>query len=133
MEVAKGWTPIWTEVATPEQVKEALKIISHPEKFSTYIPFPTLAADHPQFSEDGYWRGAIWLNQIYCGVSGLRKYGYRWEADQYSDQVFTRLQGLTGSSPIHENYATRTGERLRAPSFRWSAADILFLYWEYEK
>lgn len=133
VEGPEGWTPIWTEVATPEQVKAALRIISNPEKFSTYIPFPTLAADHPQFSNDGYWRGPIWLNQIYFGVSGLRKYGYKKEADQYTDQVFTRLKGLAEGAPIHENYATRTGERLRAPSFSWSAADILFLYWEYGK
>ena len=80
-------------------------------KFSTYIPFPTVAADNPDFMPKGYWRGPIWLDQTYFAISGLRKYGYVKEADKY--------------------YEAHTGERLKAPHFSWSAAHLLMLYEEY--
>lgn len=131
VEGCEGWTPLWTEIALPEQAERVHELISKPTKFSTYIPFPTLAFDHPDYEPNGYWRGPIWLNQVYFGISGLRKYGYIREADHYTDQVFTRLQGLTGNAPIHENYNSQTGERLKAQHFSWSSADLLFLYWEY--
>lgn len=129
-EGSEGWAPLWTALATPEQAAQVMKVIADTAKFSTYIPFPTLAADHPRFLPGGYWRGPIWLDQVYFGISGIRKYGYRREADEYTRQVFTRLQGLTGEAPIHENYETRTGARLKAPHFSWSSAHLLMLYWE---
>lgn len=129
----EGWIPLWTGIATAENAKLAMKIIGNKDKFSTYIPFPTLAADNPKFNPKGYWRGPIWLDQVYFGISGIRKYGYTKEADMYTNQVFERLNGLKESAPIHENYGTHTGERLKAPHFSWSAAHLLLLYWEYGK
>lgn len=129
----EGWTPLWTGLATPEQVTEVMKIISDTNKFSTYIPFPTLAADHPKFLPGGYWRGPIWLDQVYFGISGIRRYGYKDEADKYTDQVFTRLRGLQAGAPIHENYDTHDGTVLKAPHFSWSSAHLLMLYWDLGK
>lgn len=131
VEGPEGWTPLWTEIATSEQAGRVMKILADTNKFSTYIPFPTLAADHPKFLPGGYWRGPIWLDQVYFGISGIRKYGYHRQADYYTDQVFTRLKGLSGKAPIHENYDTHDGSVLKAPHFSWSAAHLLMLYWEY--
>lgn len=133
IEGPEGWTPIWTGLASKEQVAEAMKIISDTNKFSTYIPFSTLAADHPKFLPGGYWRGPIWLDQVYFGISGIRKYGYKAEADKYTEQVFTRLKGLAEGAPIHENYDTHDGHVLKAPHFSWSSAHLLMLYWEMNK
>lgn len=133
VEGPEGWTPLWTHLATPEQAAEAMKVIADTNKFSTYIPFPTLAADHPKFLPKGYWRGPIWMDQLYFGISGIRKYGYKEEADKYTDQVFTRLYGISGDAPIHENYGTHDGSLLKAPHFSWSSAHLLMLYWEMNK
>ncbi len=129
----EGWTPLWTKIATPEQVEETVKIMFDTTKFSTYIPFPTVAADNAKFTPNGYWRGPIWLDQVYFAISGLRKYGYIKEADTYTDQVFTRLVGLNEDGAIHENYETSTGKRLKAPHFSWSAAHLFMMYQEYGK
>lgn len=129
----EGWTPLWTLVATKEQAIEAVKIMFDTTKFSTYIPFPTVAADNSKFTPNGYWRGPIWLDQVYFAISGLRKYGYTKEADKYTDQVFTRLEGLNEDKPIHENYETSTGKRLKAPHFSWSSAHLFMMYQEYGK
>ena len=37
----EAYTPLWTEVATADQVKAMLPLLTDTAKFSTYIPFPT--------------------------------------------------------------------------------------------
>lgn len=132
VEGSEGYIPMWVKMASKEHAAAVMKMYEKPSKFSTYIPFPTLCADHPQFTPNGYWRGPIWLDQVYFAISGIRSYGYTKEADSYTDQVFTRLNGLIQDAPIHENYDTHTGKRLKAPHFSWSAAHLLMLYWEYK-
>lgn len=124
----EAYTPLWTGIATPEQVAKMLPTLRDTGKFSTFIPFPTVAADNPKYNPRGYWRGPIWLDQTYFAIRGLRNYGYHEEADRYTEQVFKRLDGLIGDAPIHENYDTHTGARLKAPHFSWSASHLLLLY-----
>ena len=127
----EAYTMLWTGLATPEQVKEMMPTLQDTTKFSTYIPFPTVAADNPKYNPRGYWRGPIWLDQTYFAISGLRNYGYDELADAYTRQVFDRLDGLKEGAPIHENYDTHTGARLKAPHFSWSASHLIMLYKEY--
>lgn len=129
----EAYTPLWTEVATADQVKAMLPLLTDTAKFSTYIPFPTVAADNPKYNPRGYWRGPIWLDQTYFAILGLRNYGYNKMADEYTLQVFDRLQGLKEGAPIHENYGTHTGELLKAPHFSWSSSHLLMLYDDYGK
>lgn len=132
-EGCEAYIPLWTRIATEEQVTRMMGSLRDTVKFNTYIPFPTVAADNPKFMPKGYWRGPIWLDQTYFAIRGLRNYGYSKEADEYTMRVFDRLEGLTGSAPIHENYGTHTGECLKAPHFSWSAAHLLMLYEDYGK
>ena len=127
----EAYTMLWTGLATPDQVKEMMPVLSDTTKFSTYIPFPTVAADNPKYNPRGYWRGPIWLDQTYFAISGLRNYGYGDLADEYTRRVFERLDGLNEGGPIHENYDTHTGKRLKAPHFSWSASHLIMLYNEY--
>jgi putative isomerase len=129
----EAYTPLWTQLATPAQVEAMLPLLTDTTKFATYIPFPTVAADNPKCEPDGYWRGPIWLDQTYFAIRGLRNYGYREMADAYTRQVFDRLDGLKQDAPIHENYGTQHGNRLKAPNFSWSAAHLLMLYEDYQK
>ncbi|MDE6768467.1 MAG: glycoside hydrolase [Muribaculaceae bacterium] len=129
----EAYTMLWTGLATPEQVEEMMPVLQDTTKFSTYIPFPTVAADNPKYNPRGYWRGPIWLDQTYFAISGLRNYGYGELADDYTRRVFERLEGLNEGGPIHENYDTHTGKCLKAPHFSWSASHLIMLYNEYGK
>ena len=79
----EAYTPLWTQIATQEQVDKMLPMLQDTAKFSTYIPFPTIAADNPKYNPRGYWRGPIWLDQTYFAIRGLRNYGYHKLADEY--------------------------------------------------
>lgn len=130
---SEAYIPFWTSIATKDQMNRAMVHLTDTTKFSTYIPFPTIAADNPKYMSRGYWRGPIWLDQTYFAIKGLRNYGYNDLADKYTEQVFERLNGLIGDQPIHENYDSHTGERLKAPHFSWSSSHLLLLYEEYGK
>jgi putative isomerase len=127
----EAYTPLWTKIASSAQVNSMLPLLKDTAKFSTYIPFPTVSADNPKYDPRGYWRGPIWLDQTYFAIRGLRNYGYHELADAYTRQVFDRLDGLAQDQPIHENYDTHSGQRLKAPHFSWSAAHLLMLYEDY--
>lgn len=129
----EGYTPFWTQIASKKQMGKALVFLTDTTKFSTYIPFPTAAADNPKCDPNGYWRGPIWLDQTYQAIRGLRNYGYKELADKYTMQVFDRCQGLTGDAPIHENYGTHNGELLQASHFSWSASHLLMMYEDFGK
>lgn len=126
----EGWSPLWTGLADAQQAQAVIHVMQDSAKFASFIPFPTAALDNPKFMDRGYWRGPIWLDQVYFAISGLRKYGYEEDADMYTKQVFERLDGLSSNGPIHENYEARTGTRLKAPHFSWSAAHLFMLYKE---
>ena len=132
-EGCEAYIPFWTSIAQPQQMERAMRLFTDTTKFATYIPFPTVAADNPKFMAKGYWRGPIWLDQTYFAIKGLRNYGYQEQADASTILVFDRLQGLKEDAPIHENYGTHTGERLKAPHFSWSSVHLLLLYEEYSK
>ena len=133
VEGCEGFTPMWVKMASKENAKSVVLMYENPTKFSTFIPFPSVSIDNPKYIYNGYWRGPIWLDQVYLGISGLRNYGYKQQADKYTDEVFERLNGLKLGTPIYENYDPKTGECLKSPHFSWSAAHLLMLYWEYRK
>ena len=123
----EGWIPLWAGVATEAQASAVRDTMVDPQKFRTHVPFPTVARDHPEFS-DGYWRGLVWLDQAYFGIEGLRRYGFEEDADALEAQLFENLQGATAKGePIYENYDAVSGEGRNVKHFSWSAAHLLLL------
>jgi putative isomerase len=124
----EGWIPLWAGIATAEEADKVVSVMLDTTKFATYIPFPTAPKDNPEFG-DGYWRGPIWLDQVYFAVTALKNYGYETQADSCVKVVFDKLEGLKNSDlPIRENYRPLTGEGIRVNHFSWSAAHLLLLY-----
>jgi putative isomerase len=125
----EGWTPLWTGLATQTQADRVVQGLLDPAKFATYIPFPTLAADDPRFDPDnGYWRGMIWLDQVWFGIEALRRYGYDAEADEMTTRLLERPEGILGTGPFRENYDPRDGRGARDRHFSWTAAHYLMLF-----
>lgn len=120
---AECWLPLWAGVATPEQAKSVLGKMLDPTKFNSTVPLGTLDISHPDLRPTrGYWRGPVWIDQVYFGVTGLRNYGFNQEADMLIEKYIQNAQGLLTDGPIHENYNPLTGETLNCPNFGWSSA-----------
>ena len=91
----EGWTPIWCEIATEKQAKEVIKHMMDSTRFNTTVPLPTIDVSHPKFDpKNGYWRGPVWLDQLWFGVDGLHQYGYAKEANLLKIKVINNCEGL---------------------------------------
>ncbi|HAP60543.1 MAG TPA: hypothetical protein DCR93_13950 [Cytophagales bacterium] len=125
----EAWTMLWSGAATPSQAEAVVQMILDSNRFNTPMPFPTLDASHPEFNpENGYWRGPVWLDQVYFAVVGMRRYGFEQEAQQMVNKLMSQGEGiLVKGQPIRENYDPRTGAGLNAKHFSWSAAHLLLL------
>ena len=128
----EGYLPVWAEVATPEQVQQAKRNMMDTASLNTFVPLPTLAANHPKFKpNNGYWRGPVWLDQSYFGINGLEKYGYAKEANELAHKLIYNAEGvLDKGTSIRENYQPVTGKGLEAFNFSWSASHYLMLLLE---
>lgn len=123
---AECWLPLWAGIATPEQARQVLDKMLDPTKFNSTVPLGTLEISHLRFRPTrGYWRGPVWIDQVYFGVMGLRKYGFDKEADMFVRKYIANAQGLLTDGPIHENYNPLTGETQNCPNFGWSSAVTL--------
>ena len=123
---AECWLPLWAGIATQEQAEQVKDKMMDPNKFNSTLPLGTLDVSHPRLrATRGYWRGPVWVDQVYFGIVGLRNYGFNKEADFLTEKFVNNAQGLTTDGPIHENYNPLTGETLNCPNFGWSSAVII--------
>ncbi|MCK5145571.1 glycoside hydrolase [bacterium] len=124
----EGWIPLTWNIATEEQASMVRAHMMDSLQFATYIPFPTIPADHKKFMT-GYWRGPVWLDQAGFAVSALRNYGYIEDAGKMMQMLFERPVGLfNADAPIYENYDPRNGDAMKAPYFSWSAAHYVMMF-----
>lgn len=122
------WLPLWAGIANKAQAKSVMEIMMDPTMFNSTLPLGTLAVSHPQFCPvRGYWRGPVWVDQVYFGIVGLQRYGFKKEAHMLTEKFIRNAQGLIGDKPIHENYNPLTGETQHASNFGWSSALIMKL------
>ena len=123
----EGWIPLWTGVADSTRAAAVREVMLDPDRFSTFVPLPTVPADHEAFMT-GYWRGPVWIDQTWFGIEGLKSYGYRQDAALLTKRLLNNAEGVTvpGVS-LRENYDPRDGSGLNVHHFSWTAAHLLML------
>jgi putative isomerase len=130
-EASEGFLPLWAGIPDSAKAEKVMHMILKENKFNTYVPFPTLCADHKLFDPlNGYWRGPVWLDQFYFGVEGMKNYNHSSAAKLLVEKLLNNAKGLNSAEPIRENYHPITGEGLNALNFSWSAAHLLLLLLE---
>ncbi|MDF1548175.1 MAG: trehalase family glycosidase [Bacteroidales bacterium] len=124
----EGWLALWTGIADKDKAAKIKSLMMDENRFNTKIPLPTLDAANEKFNPlKGYWRGPVWIDQLWFGIEGLKNYGYNAEAEQLRWKFLTNAEGLLSDHPIRENYHPVTGQGLNAAHFSWSAAHILLM------
>ncbi len=124
----EGWLPLWTGLADSAQAVRVATVMTDRRHFDTTVPLPTLDASDYGFDPlEGYWRGPVWIDQVYFGIEGLKLYGYNKEADALTQKLLENSEDLLADGAIRENYHPLTGRGLNARHFSWSAAHLLLL------
>ncbi len=127
-EASEGFIPLWAGIADSIQASRVSIMISKSNKFNTFVPFPTVCADHPLFNPlKGYWRGPVWLDQFNFAIVGLNNYKYFALSEELTNKLLKNGEGLLSNQPLRENYHPITGKGLNAINFSWSAAHLLIL------
>jgi putative isomerase len=124
----EGWSPLFNGAASQQHADAVVKVMKDPAEFNTYVPLGTAALTNPAFGADIYWRGRVWVDQLYFGLKGMESYGYRADAVAMAQAFFNHADGLVTDGPIRENYNPLTGMQQGAPNFSWSAAHLYMLY-----
>ncbi|CAI1677955.1 alpha-glucosidase [Serratia proteamaculans] len=124
----EGWSPLFNGAASQQHADAVVKVMKDPREFNTYVPLGTAALTNPAFGADIYWRGRVWVDQLYFGLKGMESYGYRADAVAMAQAFFNHADGLVTDGPIRENYNPLTGMQQGAPNFSWSAAHLYMLY-----
>lgn len=124
----EGWSPLFNGAASQQHADAVVKVMKDPREFNTYVPLGTAALTNPAFGADIYWRGRVWVDQLYFGLKGMESYGYRADAVAMAQAFFNHADGLMTDGPIRENYNPLTGMQQGAPNFSWSAAHLYTLY-----
>ncbi|HIE0912059.1 TPA: alpha-glucosidase [Serratia marcescens] len=124
----EGWSPLFNGAASQPHADAVVRVMKDPREFNTYVPLGTAALTNPAFGADIYWRGRVWVDQLYFGLKGMERYGYRDDAVAMAQAFFRHADGLVADGPIRENYNPLTGKQQGAPNFSWSAAHLYMLY-----
>ena len=69
------------------------------------MPLGTAALTNPAFGADIYWRGRVWVDQLYFGLKGMERYGYRDDAVAMAQAFFRHADG---PSPTGRSARTTT-------------------------
>jgi len=73
--IASFW-PLLGEIPNEEKLEKLIDHLKNPETFGTDNPFPSLAADEPEFSEEGEgYKGSVFPIFTFMVIKGLEKYG----------------------------------------------------------
>lgn len=130
----EAWIPLWAGLIPEAYSTGIIQRMMDEKYFNTHVPLPTLSRNNENFKPDGYWRGAVWLDQVYFGLSGLIRYGQREEARLLFKKFLKNAGGIKEKGvPLYENYNPLTGSPLKAPHFSWSGAHLLMILGEIDE
>jgi len=124
----EGWSPLWGEIADKNKAEKVKNVMLNANEFNTKVPLGTAALSNPAYDANIYWRGRVWLDQVYFGLVALENYGYKKEANLLLNKLINNAENLNGNGAIRENYNPETGQVQGATNFSWSAAHLLMLH-----
>jgi len=127
----EGWSPLWANIADKDKARRVKDVMLNESEFNTKVPLGTAALSNPAYDKDIYWRGRVWLDQVYFGLIALDNYGYHIEAKSLADKLLINAEGLSENGAIRENYNPETGVVQGATNFSWSSAHLLMLFHEF--
>ena len=120
----KGLMPIILDLPR-SIVKDMVKnyLLSDTE-FSSAFPVPTVAMSEPSFApvpltiknEPILWRGPTWINTNWYIYNGLKKHGYKKEAENIKEKSINLIE----KSGFSEFFNPLSGEGYGAHNFSWS-------------
>lgn len=129
----------WSLLADAVPSDRLARFVSHLEntgEFNRMHRVPTLAADHPQYADDGgYWKGGVWAPTNYMVLRGLTRAGYddlAHDIGMNHHRNVVKVYERTGT--VWENYAPELvspGNPAKSDFVGWSGLPPVAVLFEY--
>ncbi len=115
-----GFWPLLAGIASSEQVERLVGHLRDESSFWRPFVFPTLAANEPDYREDGgYWLGAVWAPTNYAIIKGLERCGYGDFATEASARYLEGMEAVfRDTGTVWENYAPELPYRPGEPAMK---------------
>ena len=125
------FTPLWTEVASPEQAERLMTHLTDTGAFWLKYPVATYAKTEPDYNQNiplppCNWLGTTWIPTNYMIMHGLMKYGYTAVAKELAYKTLDMV--LNANEEVFEFYNAETGAGTseRDLFFAWSILGFMF-------
>lgn len=106
--IAAYWSLV-AGVVPPENADSFIAHLENPKEFARPHRVPTLSADHPDYSNNGYWCGPVWAPTNYMVLKGLTEYRKDSLAHEIALNHVTNVAKVyTETGTFWENYTPET-------------------------
>ena len=121
-----GYWALYAKVADESHAREMIPYLSKPQYFNSYMPFSTLAANHPDYSGEGhYWQGGVWPPLNYIAIKGLMKYTHiagAWDiAVTATERYLNHLQSTMTTPAKGKTSATMTSKDFKHNIYEYNS------------
>ncbi len=98
----------------------ALEQLRDPSRFAAPFGLRFVAADHPTYQPNQYWRGPSWPQLTFLAVQACR----RWGADDLAESIAEQARRVIPRAGWSEFWNPETGEGLGAKPQTWAALAV---------
>ena len=91
---SSGFLPLICGAPSQEQAKELVAHLSNPKTFKTRLQIPSIAVCCEKYYSKDMWRGPVWININWLIANGLKRYGFKEEADKLIEQTMAELEKM---------------------------------------
>jgi len=78
--------PLYAGSVTKERAEELVKLLKDHKQYWLHHPVPSVPLGSNYFSAERYWQGPTWVNTNWLIIDGLKRYGFKEEAEELSSK-----------------------------------------------
>ncbi len=91
---SSGFLPLICGAPSKEQAKELAAHLNNTKTFKTSFQVPSIALCCEEYYAKDMWRGPVWININWLIANGLKRYGFKREAEKLIDQTMAELEKM---------------------------------------
>ena len=91
---SSGFLPLICGAPSQEQAKELAAHLNNPKTFKTRLQVPSIAVCCGKYYAKDMWRGPVWININWLIANGLKRYGFKAEAEKLINQTMDELEKM---------------------------------------
>lgn len=115
--------PLYAGTLDPIKTAQLVDHLRDNESFATDFAVPSVPINDENFDEKRMWSGPTWINMNWLIIKGLRRSGYRTDAEELTEKTLRMVY----ENGYREYFSAINGEGLGIDNFSWTAALVIDL------